>query len=68
MGNVASVVVRSHLFVNGRSCSLALLKNVKATLTTRTFSYGLSQSETITSSKVFDNLKIDSAKDLVLNF
>lgn len=53
MGNTATVVVRPHLLVNGRTAPLDLLKNAKITLTTNSFIDNIPQT------KVFDRLDLE---------
>ena len=58
----ASILIRPQLFVNNRPADINLLKNIQCVLSTSNYV------DKIPSSKSFDNLELDSKKELVISF
>jgi len=62
MGKVATIIVRPHLMINGRTTSLALLENIKCMLNTANYIEG------IPATKTFNNLRLTDNGELIIKF
>ena len=62
MGQESTILVRPQLLINGRTCHLSILKNIKATITTHSYV------DNIPVTKVFENLQVNHAQEVELGY